>query len=130
MLFCGAVSRCFAGPLSGWDAGLGGASFDKPSRCRVRDGDTARMGDEGKAVGCVPPTALLFEQRFTFRQALLDRTRVALRLCPMPWLFPPRPSYPLAALSAQLECDSLLRVVCTLPICAWPYPYSNADPQN
>jgi hypothetical protein len=55
-----AVSRCFAGPLSGWDAGLGGASFDKPSRCRVRDGDTARMGDEGKAVGCVPPTALLF----------------------------------------------------------------------
>jgi hypothetical protein len=25
-------------------------------------GDMARMGDEGKAVGCVPPTALLFEQ--------------------------------------------------------------------
>jgi hypothetical protein len=24
--------------------------------------NTARMGDEGKAVGCVPPTALLFEQ--------------------------------------------------------------------
>jgi hypothetical protein len=23
---------------------------------------TVRMGDEGKAVGCVPPTALLFEQ--------------------------------------------------------------------
>jgi hypothetical protein len=25
---------------------------------------TARMGDEGKAVGCVPPTALLFEGVF------------------------------------------------------------------
>jgi hypothetical protein len=26
---------------------------------------TARMGDEGKAVGCVPPTALLFEPDFS-----------------------------------------------------------------
>jgi hypothetical protein len=120
-------------PLRGTEGGTKGEdritslpSFDT-QRCRP---SKRHVGDEGKAVGCVSPTALLFEQRFTFRQALLDRTRVALRLCPMPWLFPPRPSYPLAALSAQLECDSLLRVVCTLPICAWPYPYSNADPQN
>ena len=27
--------------------------------------NTARMGDEGKAVGCVPPTALLFAGRMT-----------------------------------------------------------------
>jgi hypothetical protein len=30
---------------------------------------TARMGDEGKAVGCVPPTALLFEQGGQYRIA-------------------------------------------------------------
>jgi hypothetical protein len=29
----------------------------------------ARMGDEGKAVGCVPPTALLFEQALNTRSS-------------------------------------------------------------
>jgi hypothetical protein len=33
--------------------------FDNPT---LPSKNTARMGDEGKAVGCVPPTALLFEQ--------------------------------------------------------------------
>jgi hypothetical protein len=32
--------------------------FDSPTTPSKK---TARVGDEGKAVGCVPPTALLFE---------------------------------------------------------------------
>jgi hypothetical protein len=38
--------------------------FDSPT---LLSKNTARMGDEGKAVGCVPPTALLFEQALNTR---------------------------------------------------------------
>jgi hypothetical protein len=34
---------------------------------RLLSKKTARVGDEGKAVGCVPPTALLFEQGGQYR---------------------------------------------------------------
>jgi len=34
----------------------------EPHRCVCSRGWHGTLGDEGKAVGCVPPTALLFEQ--------------------------------------------------------------------
>jgi hypothetical protein len=54
--------------------------FDNPAECRLREwGATAALGDEGKAVGCVPLTALLsggelHQNAPRLRPAILHRT--------------------------------------------------------
>src|SRR6516225_12228012 len=51
-------------PRSDWgvlDSGTEGDHRPVSTARRLLSKNTARMGDEGKAVGCVPPTALLFE---------------------------------------------------------------------
>jgi len=52
-------------PRSDWgvlDSGTEGDHRPVSTTRRLLSKNTARMGDEGKAVGCVPPTALLFER--------------------------------------------------------------------
>jgi hypothetical protein len=44
------------------DSGTEGDHRPVTTTQRMPSKKTVRMGDEGKAVGCVPPTALLFEQ--------------------------------------------------------------------
>src|SRR5215471_12816123 len=53
------------------------------------------------------------------RQPRVDRAHGALRLSPMPWLFPPRLPCPLvASSSARPKHDSVLRVAGTSITCA------------
>lgn len=58
--------------------------FDSPTECRVRErGHGTVLGDEGKAVGCVPPTALLSLAGgvVEWQPDLASRRRFMLLLC-------------------------------------------------
>src|SRR5215469_1742005 len=56
----------------------------------------------------------------TFRHALLNRAYAGRRICPIPWLFLRRLPYRLAAQMTPPERDSLLHVVRTQLLGAWP----------
>ena len=64
LFFLGRTERSLFFERKDWDEGEGSTtslpSFDTQRMPCVHGGGTARMGDDGKAVGCVPPTALLF----------------------------------------------------------------------
>jgi hypothetical protein len=57
---CGPLCRRYARPV-GLKVKTAALFTIGPTTQRMLSKKTARMGDEGKAVGCVPPTALLSE---------------------------------------------------------------------
>jgi hypothetical protein len=57
---CGPLCRRYARPV-GLKVKTAALFTVGSTTQRMLSKKTARMGDEGKAVGCVPPTALLFE---------------------------------------------------------------------
>jgi hypothetical protein len=59
---CGPLCRRYARPV-GLKVKTAALFTMGPTTQRMPSKKTARMGDEGKAVGFVPPTALLFERR-------------------------------------------------------------------